>query len=125
LPFERLLPQFPLIIQDLAFAFQHPFWVLHKDVPHGKIIETLLTTKPLEMLPRFPVPISGIVVLIAGPIFTAAFDCDFLKIVNGNPAVILEECFQCSRLDEMQACPVCRSLFGWWQWHLFDFVCAL
>jgi hypothetical protein len=69
LPFKRLLPQFPLIEQDLALAFQLPFQVLKNDVPYGKIIKTLLTTQPLKMLPGFPVPIPGIVVLTAVPIF--------------------------------------------------------
>jgi hypothetical protein len=53
--------------------------MLKKDVPHGKIIETPFSTKPLEMLPGFPVPIPGIAALIAGPIFPAAFDYDFLE----------------------------------------------
>jgi hypothetical protein len=48
LPLESLLPQFPLVIQDLALAFQIPS-SCSKDVSCGTIIETLLTTQPLEM----------------------------------------------------------------------------
>jgi hypothetical protein len=51
LPPDCLLSQFPLIEQDLTLAIQLPSQMLKKDVPYGKIIETLLTTKPLEMLP--------------------------------------------------------------------------
>jgi hypothetical protein len=40
--------------------------MLKKDVPDGKIVESLLTTQPLEMLPGFSVPNPGIVFLTAG-----------------------------------------------------------
>jgi hypothetical protein len=62
--------------------------VLFKDVPLGKIIETLATTQALEMVPGFPIPIPGIVVLTAGPIFPATFDSYFLKILAENIPVI-------------------------------------
>jgi hypothetical protein len=88
------LPQFPLIIQDLAFASQLPSQVFKKNVPYGKIIQTSFSTQPFKMLPGFPVPMPGIVVLTAGPIFHAAFDSYFLKIVHENPAVISHEGFQ-------------------------------
>jgi hypothetical protein len=39
--------------------------VLKKDIHYGKIIETLLSTQPLEMMPGFPVPIPEIVFLTA------------------------------------------------------------
>jgi hypothetical protein len=54
--------------------------MLLKDLPDCKISETPYSAQPLKMLPGFPVPIPGIVVLIASPIFPAAFDFDFLKI---------------------------------------------
>jgi hypothetical protein len=82
LPSERLLPQFPLIKKDLALAFQLPSQVLYKNFPYGKIIKTPFSTQPLEMLSGFPVPIPGIVVLTAGPIFPATSDSDLLKIVR-------------------------------------------
>jgi hypothetical protein len=40
LPLKSILLQFPLIIQNLALAFQLPSQVLIKNVPYGKIIET-------------------------------------------------------------------------------------
>jgi len=54
--------------------------VFNKDVPHGKIVETLLKTQQLEMEPEFPVPIPWIVLLTAGPIFTAILDYELLKM---------------------------------------------
>jgi hypothetical protein len=60
--------------------------VLKKDFPYGKIIETLLLTQPLMMLPGFPVPIPGNVFLTAAPIFPVAFDSEFLEIVYENPS---------------------------------------
>jgi hypothetical protein len=54
--------------------------MFNKDLLYGKIIKTLATTQAFEMLPGFPVPIPGIVVLIAGSIFPAAFDSDILKL---------------------------------------------
>jgi hypothetical protein len=54
--------------------------VLLNDVPYGNIIETLLLAQLLELVPWFPVPISGIVFLTAAPIFPAAFDSYFLKM---------------------------------------------
>jgi len=80
LPPKRLLPQPPLIIQNLALAFQLPSQVLKKDVPYGKIIQALVSTKPFEMLPGFSVPIPGIVVLTAGPVIGTAFDFDPSKM---------------------------------------------
>ncbi|MDZ7579700.1 MAG: hypothetical protein U5R30_03510 [Deltaproteobacteria bacterium] len=82
-----------------------------KDVPYGKIIRTLLTTQPLVLW--FPVPIPGIVVLTASPIFTATFDFDFLKILDEDLPVILHEGFQHAKFGETQVCPL---VFGWWQW---------
>jgi hypothetical protein len=96
--------------------------VLFNDVPYGKIIETLLMTQSLKMPPGLSGPIFGIVVLIASPIFLDSFDSYILKILIEIQVVILEECFQCAGFCEIKACPVCCSLFGWWQWHLFDFV---
>ena len=63
-----------------ALAFRLPSQVLKKDVPYRKIIETPFSTKPLKMLPGFPVPIPGTVFLTAAPIFPATFDYDILKI---------------------------------------------
>jgi hypothetical protein len=80
LPPKGAFPQFPLIVQNLAFAFKIPFQVLLNDVPHGKIIQTPFSTQPLEMLPGFPFPTPGIMVLIAASIFPAAFDSYFLKM---------------------------------------------
>jgi hypothetical protein len=60
--------------------------MLLKDIPYGKIIKTSFSTQPLKMLPGFPVPIPGIVVLTAGLIFPAIFDPDLLKIVHENLA---------------------------------------
>jgi hypothetical protein len=122
LPFKRLLPQFPLIIQKLALATQLPSQVLNKDVSYGKIIQTHFSTQPLKMLPGFPVPIPGIVVLTAASIFPAALDSYFLKILHENPPVISHEVFQSAGLREIQVCPVCCPVFGWRQWHLFDYV---
>jgi hypothetical protein len=68
--------------------------VLKKDVPYGKIIETKFLAKPLKMLPGFPVPIPGIVVLTAGPIFQDAINYDLLKMGRQNPLVIPHEGFQ-------------------------------
>jgi hypothetical protein len=67
--------------------------VLHKDIPYGKIIETMLSTQPYEMVPELPFLIPGIVFLTAAPIFPAAFDSDFLKILDEIPLVIPKECF--------------------------------
>jgi hypothetical protein len=122
LPSERLLPQFPLIEQDLALAFQFPSKMLKKDVPYGKIIQAPFSIQPLKMIPRFPVPIPGIVVLTAGPIFHATFDYDLLKIVHENLAVMPDEGFQHAGFSTIEVCPVCCSLFLWWQWHIFDYV---
>ena len=74
------------------------------------------------MLPGFPVPIPGIVVLTAVEIFNATLGYDTLKIVHENPAVISNEGFKCAGFDEIQVGPVCCSVFGRWQWHLFNFV---
>jgi hypothetical protein len=74
------------------------------------------------MMPGFPVPIPGIVVLIAGPILPGTFDSNLLKILHENPAVISNEGFKCAGFDEIQVGPVCCSVFGRWQWHLFNFV---
>jgi hypothetical protein len=93
-----------------------------KDVPCGKIIKAPVSTKPLEMLPGFSDPIPGIVFLTASPIFHATFDFDLLKILAENMTVILEEFFQRTGFSEIEVCPVCGSLFGWWQWHLIDYV---
>jgi hypothetical protein len=68
--------------------------MLKKDVPYGKIIETPFSTRPHKMLPRFPVPIPGIVFLTAAPKFLAAFDSYFLRFFHENPAVISHEGFQ-------------------------------
>jgi hypothetical protein len=72
-------------------------------------------------LPGIQVPIPGIVFLNAAKIFPVAFDSYFLKIVRENPAVIPQECFQNAGICEIQVCPVCCSLFGWWQWHFYCF----
>jgi hypothetical protein len=80
--------------------------MLHKDVPCGKIIETLVTTQPFEMLPGFPVPIPGIVFLTASPIFPATFDFDLLKIGYKDLTVISEEGFQNAGFSEIEVCPV-------------------
>jgi hypothetical protein len=63
--------------------------VLNKDLPHGNFIETRLTTQSLKMLPGFPVPIPGIVVVTADPIYPAALDSDLLKIFDEDPPVNL------------------------------------
>jgi hypothetical protein len=85
LPLKSLLPQFRSTYRTWPLAIQFPSQMLHKDVPYGKIIETLFSTKPLEMLPPgFIGPNPGIVILIASPIFTATFDLYFLKIVREN-----------------------------------------
>ena len=60
--------------------------------------------------------------MTAVPIFPATFDCDFLKILDENLMLILHEIFKHPGFDEIQVCSVCCSVFGWWQWHLFDFV---
>jgi hypothetical protein len=96
--------------------------VLFNDVPHGKIIQAQFSTQPLKMLPGFPVPIPEIVFLTAGPIFPVAFDFDLLKILDEDPAVIPHKYFQSAGFCEIEVCPVCCSVFGWWQWHLFDYV---
>jgi hypothetical protein len=96
--------------------------VLFDDVHYGKIIETLFSTQPLEMLPRFPVPIPWIVFLTAGPIFPDEFDLYFLKILYENPAVISQEGFQRAGFIEIKVCPVRCTVFGWWHWYLFDYV---
>ena len=48
------------------------------------------------MLPGFPVPVPGIVVVTADPIYTAALDSDLLKIFDedpsDNPAKIFSVC---------------------------------
>jgi hypothetical protein len=62
---------------SLALAFQLPSQVLPEDVPYGKIIQASVSTKPFEMMPGFPVPISGIVFLKADPKFPASFDTYF------------------------------------------------
>jgi len=80
--------------------------VLKKDVPYGKIIQAPFSAQVLKMIPRFPVPIPGIVILTAGPIVPATFDSDLLKIVHENPAVISHEIFQRFSFDEIQVCPV-------------------
>jgi hypothetical protein len=71
--------------------------VLKKDVPHGKMYETLPKTQPLEMVLRLPITIPGIAVPTAGPIFPATFDSDLLKIFHENPPVISHEHFQHAR----------------------------
>jgi len=75
----------------MALAIQLPAQVLFNDVPYRKIIQAPFSTQPLKMLPVFPVPIPGIMVLTAGPIFLEAFDSDLLKIFLENQAVIFEE----------------------------------
>jgi hypothetical protein len=60
--------------------------VLPEDVHNGEIIETLLTTQPLEMVPMFRVSIPDIVLLTAAPIFFSALDYYFLKIFDENPS---------------------------------------
>jgi hypothetical protein len=125
LPLKGLLSQSPLIIYNLTYAIQLPYQLLKKDVPYGKIIETLLTTQPLKMLPGFPVPIPGIVFLTAGRIFPAVFNSYNLKMAIENPPVILDEGFKHAGFCEILLCPVCGSLFGRWQWHLFDFVLGI
>jgi hypothetical protein len=95
--------------------------VLFNDVPYGKIIQTSFSTQPLKMLPGFPVPIPGTVFLNADPIFHAAFDSHFLEILAENMPVIPHECFQRAGFSEIKVRPVCCSVFGGWQWHVFDF----
>jgi hypothetical protein len=53
------------------------------------------------MLPGFPVPIPGIVFLTAAPIFLAAFDLCFLKIIHENPAIIPHDGFQHAGFSEI------------------------
>jgi hypothetical protein len=86
--------------------------VLKKDVPYGKIIVSLLTTQPLEVVPRFPVPIPGIVVLTAGSIFPAVFDYDFLEIVHEDVHVISDEGVQGARFQRNKG--MSRMLFVVW-----------
>jgi hypothetical protein len=62
--------------------------MLKKDIPYGKIIMTPFSAQSPEMLPGFPVPIPGTLVLTAGPIFLATFDFDHLKILDESPPVI-------------------------------------
>ena len=73
-------------------------------------------------LTGFPVPISWIVSLTAGPIFPATFDSNFLKIFHENLSVIPHECFKHAGFGEIMVCFVCSSVFGLWQWHIFDYV---
>jgi hypothetical protein len=96
--------------------------VLFNDVPYGKIILTPFSTKPLKLLPGYPVPIPGVVFLTAGSTFPATFDYGLLKIVHENLPVIPHEGYQITRFIKIKVCPVCCSLFLWWLWHLFDFV---
>ena len=96
--------------------------MLQKNVPYGKIIQTPFPTKPLEVLPGFPVSIPGIVFLTAAPIFPAAFDSYFFKIVHEDPAVISHERFYRAGFCEIKVGSICCSLLWWWQWHLFDSV---
>jgi hypothetical protein len=84
--------------------------VLPEDVPYGKIIETLLKTQQVEMEPEFPVPIPGIVILAVGPIFPAAFDSDFLKIVHEYLMVFLHEGPQRAGFSEIKVFPVSLHL---------------
>jgi hypothetical protein len=98
--------------------------VLQKNVPYGKIIKAPFSTQPLEMLPGFPAPIPGIVVLTAGPIFPDIFDYDSLKIVYDNPLVIPHECFQRAGFVEIKVGSVFCPVFGWWQWHIFIVLAA-
>lgn len=96
--------------------------MLFNDVPYGKIIEAPFPTKPLKMLPGFPVTIPWIVVLTAAPIFPATLDSDFLRILPENLLVISDECFHRAGFSEIQVCPVCCPVFGRWQWHFYDYV---
>jgi hypothetical protein len=100
LQLERLLPQFPLLIQNQALAFQLSPQLLLKDLPYGKIIEILFTTQSPEMVPGFPAPIPGIMVLTSAPIFLAAFDLCFLKIIHESPAIITHDGFQHAGFSE-------------------------
>jgi hypothetical protein len=78
---------------NLTLGFQLPFQVLYEDVPYGKIINTLFTTQPLEMVPGFTVLIPGIRILPQVK-FPATFDYYFLKILDENLILILKEYFQ-------------------------------
>jgi hypothetical protein len=62
------------------------------------------------------------VFLTAAPIFPATFDFDLFKIVYENPPVIPHEGFQRAGFSEILICTVRCAVFGWWQWHLFDYV---
>jgi hypothetical protein len=86
--------------------------MLKKDLPYGKIIKTPFSTQTLKMVPGFPVPIPGIVVLTASPLFPGAFDSDFFKNGRENPQVISHECFQRAWFSEIEVCPVRCSFFG-------------
>ena len=85
--------------------------MLKKDVPDGKIVESLLTTQPLEMLPGFSVPNPGIVFLTAGFLFPGAFDSDRLKIVHEYLTVMTHEGFNRAGFSEIRVCPVCCPVF--------------
>ena len=121
LPIQSFFPQFPFIIKNLTLAFQLPSQVFKKNVPYGKIIQALFSTQPLVMVPGFPVPIPGKVFLTASHKFPVAFDPDFLKIFRENPALIPNAVFHRAGFSEIKVCPVSCSLFGRWQWHVFDF----
>jgi hypothetical protein len=122
LPLEGILPQFPLIEQDLTFSFQLPSQVLNNYVPYGKIIQSPFSTQLLEMLPEFPDPNPGIVFLSAGSIFPNALGSYFLKFVHENPEVIPYECFQRARFIKIKACLERYSVVGWWHWHFYSFI---
>jgi hypothetical protein len=95
---------------SLALGFQLPSKVLKKDVPYGKIIQTPFSTKPLKILPGFPVPIPGIVILTAGSTFPAIFDSDFFEIgsleSDGNLGGIFPACWVLRNIG------ISRMLFG-------------
>jgi hypothetical protein len=65
------------------------------------------------------------VFLTAAPIFHTTLESDHLKIVHEDLPVISEEGFQRFGFSEIQVCPVFCSFFGWWYWHLFDFVLGI
>jgi hypothetical protein len=86
--------------------------MLKKDLPYGKIIKTQFSTQTLKMLPGFPVPIPGIVVLTAAPIFLATLDSYFLKIFHENMPVISHEGVKDNGFCEIKVCSASCFSFG-------------